>query len=553
MLFRSFLRLRTRELLIPSLVQAMQRDPVYLRSAPPSLYITCDTQPLENKATPPQRHLTRLLDYADDTRSLQTFGVYALTTTTMEDTNFENEKTLSTVLIGLPKVRNEEDARRFVEMHESSLRGLDYITLPDIHSSSGCALKAIQRRFPKLRIACGAFAKAFLTDSTFFDGVRKAIRENSPEEVCEAAMVFAEVDEVGSCVELVDGLLLPLGVKGEERSEGKGGRRSLQVCSVPLHPLREERWLQNRRRQNHPPHFNEQLFFFYDTVFEAMHVGASSVGWLPWLAQILTESHGEMIFPLPPLMAAQHNNEDHLLLEVWRVQEAVECFTKALHKVSYIQRVLSAGYGELPGDAEDIITSLDNTAYELEKIRNRLAKRLTTDTGRDISKWSELLLSKILKEIVCANKEVSESTSNEVHSGFQQWAINEDLGRLCRALTRAALTLPHTEIKEPENVKKIDGLPVDLEKSKSSTSEANIRNQKELEGPQGVVLLQSIFEKKGLQGLNKVLKKEEIDVRVFLAMKPEDFRLVFKTTFGLSKRLEILQTELKQKIPSSIL
>ena len=58
----------------------------------------------------------------------------------------------------------------------------------------------------------------------------------------------------------------------------------------------------------------------------------------------------------------------------------------------------------------------------------------------------------------------------------------------------------------------------------------------------------AIFEKKGLQGLTRTVQRETIDVQVFLAMSESDLKSVFKATFGITKRLSLLQEELRKNI-----
>lgn len=70
----------------------------------------------------------------------------------------------------------------------------------------------------------------------------------------------------------------------------------------------------------------------------------------------------------------------------------------------------------------------------------------------------------------------------------------------------------------------------------------------EMCGAPGIALLNSVLCQKQLAGLCRVVSKEEIDVQVFLSMTSDEIQKVFKPTFGLKKRIEGLQEEVKKKV-----
>lgn len=71
-------------------------------------------------------------------------------------------------------------------------------------------------------------------------------------------------------------------------------------------------------------------------------------------------------------------------------------------------------------------------------------------------------------------------------------------------------------------------------------------------GKAGIALLNSIFCQKHLSGLCRVVNREEIDVQVFLSMTGEEIQKIFKPTFGLRKKIEGLQEEVRKKVQQVI-
>lgn len=510
---------------IPHLVSALQRHPAYLRHAPPSTYITCDVRAVEGSPGTLQRHRTRLLDTSFPGTPAQTAGVYLLSTTSVKDAKYENvDNSLSSVLLGVPRVASVEEAKQFVQTNEAELRQVHLVALPDVHETAGTVLRELKQVRPDLKIAGSAFSKALMTDSTFFAGLRKTAVENDPH-VRHASIQFAEIPETNFIL-MENGASVPV-------HHAIPGRRLLRAYA-PVSAAREKRVQKLRRRR--VPHFEYQPFFFHDPVFDAMHVGGALIQ-LRWLPHVVTEASRDVVLPAPPLLAAAHASEGPLL-ETWRVAEAAEAIAAGLRSVPCVQRVLSSTYGEMHGDVEEVISSVEAAAHKLERLRSRLARRLETDTGRDVRRWADALQKKILDEALCLNKS-SQPTAPEVKESFHHWASTDSIGRLSAALSQAALALPPTalsfEEKEPPP-------------QPSTSTDLDVRSgTAQLENSVGTAFLCSLFEKRGLQGLARAATKNEIDVAVFLSMSPDDFRKVFKATFGVSKKLELLQKELRER------
>ncbi|EPY23229.1 hypothetical protein STCU_07811 [Strigomonas culicis] len=159
--------------------------------------------------------------------------------------------------------------------------------------------------------------------------------------------------------------------------------------------------------------------------------------------------------------------------------------------------------------------------------------------------WTPLLLRRVVREALLTEAAPAPLTEEAVEE-LVAWARDGALGGVAAALTRAALSLPPTaEQAPPAAAAAADSKAAESGAEWAGTVEAN---RAELEGAQGVQLMRSVFEKRGLKGIAHVLERENIDLGVFLAMTESDFRTVFKATFGISKKLQSLQRELKANL-----
>jgi hypothetical protein len=525
----------------------------YLRHAPPRLYVTC----AHDQGISPiscGRHTTKVIDVsraASPDAPPHTQSIYLLTSTTMDDVEFKNTAVQSQVLVGLPQVRNVDAILRFCDTYGPSLANVHHVVLAgDIHPAQSLLIKTLLERLPQARLACNEFGHALLTNPAFHDGVRRAMVENAPNTLLDL-MRFAELP-ASRVSSLQDGDAVAVDVSKEESVLDKSGSgsesrvssaRTLRVVAVTSEAQEKRRKMNSHT--HHPSYFVNQPLFLYDDVFHALFVG-NTLHRLPWLTTVLTEATREFMAPMPPSLALQHPmNRPNVLLDSWRVDETSAAVAAALRRTPEVERILSDSYGELSGNVEDCVAALENTADALERLRSRLARRLASDTSRDVHRWSTALLRRIVEEVVCVQKS-SEPTTPAARERFLSWAQTDgEWGRLATCLTHSAMVLPPTE------------LPTD-----PTDSSAN-RNVKDgagavdggqesaahpLEGSAGVDLLVAIFEKKGLQGLTRTVQRETIDVQVFLAMSESDLKSVFKATFGITKRLTLLQDELRRNV-----
>lgn len=498
--------------------------PTYQRVCPPSFYVTYDPRHSSEAC----RHSTRLLDLADCGAAAvpHTSGIYVLSSTSEADFSFRQPSTAT--MIGLPAVPTESDARRFVDHFRGELEGLRTVALTHMHPYDAVTLRVLRERFPGLRVLLSAFGKAFLTDATFYGAVGKVVASNR-HSIGRAPVEFAgfSADDAGLIVP-DDGAAVAL--------TDAAGRH---LRAVYAHNELE-------RRQAHrglPPHYEDRALFFLDSVFQSLHIGSQAVCRVPWLSQVAPEISREAMLPVPSLLCLRDGSQagamgsSVLLSRAYDVSAAAEDLARTLAAVPETEQVLTNTYGELPGDPDEIIAGLRDTAERLEGLRSRLAARLATDTARNVPKWSALLLTKIVREVLFRNTAAT-PTPPALLASLQEWAEEEPLGDLAACLTQAALALP----------------PTSAAPAKRSSSDSNATGEAqgdgELEGPNGVQLLLRILEKKGLRGLGRAAERESVDLASFVKMSPAELRRVFKTTVGVNRRLEDLQEELKAKTRS---
>ncbi|KPI89770.1 hypothetical protein ABL78_1150 [Leptomonas seymouri] len=534
--------------------------PRYLRHAPPRLYVTC-TPDHRNAPHACGRHMTKVMDVSRAV-SLDapphTQSVYLLTTTSMDDVEFKDTAAQSRVLVGLPQVRHVDAVHRFCDTHGSALENIHHVLLPgDITLTQSLLIKTLLDHLPQARLVCNEFGHALLTNPVFHDGVQRAMLENAPGTPLELMRFAGLPASRVSPAQDGDEIAVDVPQSGNGSSAAASPARKLRVVAVKNNAQEKRRKANSQTHQ--PSYFTNQPLFLYDEVFHALFVG-HTLHRLPWLTSVVKEATRELLLPMPPSLALQHPmSRPSSLLDSWRIEETSSAVVAALRCASEVERVLSNSYGELSGNIEDCIAELEKSTDALERLRSRLAQRLASDTSRDVHRWSTALLKRIVQELTCIQK-VSEPTTPAVQEQFISWAQNDgEWGRLATCLTHSAMVLPPTVA--PAVTSTVAGSSASgNDGAGSSTSSAGTsaassvassegkEAARPLQGTSGVDLLVAVFEKKGLQGLTRTVQRETIDVQVFLAMSENDLKTVFKATFGITKRLSLLQDELRKNL-----
>lgn len=296
------------------------------------------------------------------------------------------------------------------------------------------------------------------------------------------------------------------------------------------------------------------------------------------------------------------------------------------------QRVLSAQYGEIPGDVEQVVGSLQESAKELERMQqiwravsspssSQRVEILEEDKRRATLLPTALVLlwtTNVSARTVPERWETKKShdlwsfpwglstVQQRCWFPFLEWCFpfyhprsslqdgsttekpcNTGMGkgvrgmasawgRMCECLWFSAQHLPASSLiskTAAENQKNTNAMEEqrgrrheagregkgsrgeltawtgeDDRRAPTPSSSRRTSLPSEMCGKPGIALLNSILTQKHLSGLCRVVSKEEIDVEVFLSMTPEEIQKVFKPTFGLRKRIEGLQEEVKKKV-----
>lgn len=517
----------------------------------------------------PRRFMMQVLDASLTAGPMMqpphTQSTYLLRATSLHDVDFADAASITSVVIGLPQIGHVDDIQRFCDRHAAALSGVHRILLPgEVSPSQGLLLQALLQRLPEqTRVVCSAYGQALFSNGTFFDGVRRVMAETvaaptqgQTRNETAALLRFADISpQRFITVSSSGGSAVVLDVE-EETSipSAPGTGRQLLGYTVKnvmaAHAQREKQ----RPTSHHPSHFKNEPLFFYDPVFRALFVG-STLQRLPWLPYVLRGTSRDVVLLQPPSLAMQRSSgPPSPLAEPWRLVEACDSVTRGLRQVPEVERVMSASYGEITGDVEACIQAVERSCDKMEELRSRLAHRLLSDTSRDAEPWRRPLLKKIFKEVLGTKKSSAPSTE-EAESQLLEWASGgQELGRLAACLSYSAMVLPPTKAQlsaarssENDSPGRADASPLDP--SHSTFIPSTSKDAAQLEGSRGVELLQAIFEKKELSSLGKAARRESIDVRVFMAMTEAELKKVFKTTFGVTKRLLLLQEELRQLQP----
>eukprot|EP00796_Vickermania_ingenoplastis_P011610 gene11610-7999_t len=251
------------------------------------------------------------------------------------------------------------------------------------------------------------------------------------------------------------------------------------------------------------------------------------------------------------------------------------------------ERVLCSRFGELPdiaGGLPQRISAITAMAEALTSLRGRLGRRLAAGGlgATDAATWAPKLLRKIFSEAVCGDVPSAAASAaeddddvlraapkNELREGeaapslgtaasaaaeweervqvLCEWCATGDdnpLRLLSECLTASAVGLPPPPAAAAEGLR-IAGVPEKNRVTSVRGDEAAL--PAELTGAAGMALMEQILDLKQLGALKAVVRREEIDVTVFLSMTSQELQRVFKATFGLRKKLEQLQTEVRRK------
>jgi hypothetical protein len=486
-----------------------------------------------------------------------------------------------------------------------------HVILPEFNPWAGNTIGLIQQQLHKdVRIVAGPTMAAFLSDSTFFKEVRGLLLQQQAavatafggsssltpftlDEMPFAGISADAIDtiESGSVVHVTP----PTASTSQDGSQKAVSARSLTIVSGDsssgASSASQSKGSGVRNGGNQPAHFRDQRYFVYDHACKTMFAGDAAGVRIPWATHIVenynTKARG-LNFPVPaPLHyrstpaafsaaavagggatgGSSSAAASAALFSHWNVEESLETAVRALSQYNAVQRVLSSSYGELGCDREDVIQRLTAATESLTAMRKRLAAKhfsLGVTSSKAAAQcreplsaalhkkiWDELIAVEDRKVDTAAataemdpKKESLRLASRDVMS--QLFAVD-----LAAALSASAVLVAPAEGAVQAKIVEDAKSRAELEKKaaeKQSKQADDAAETTPAASAASTAILDKLFVKRGLQQLSPILTKQDIDVGVFLAMKPDELTATFRVTFGLRKKLEMLQTELKAKM-----
>ncbi|CUG90233.1 Hypothetical protein, putative [Bodo saltans] len=488
-----------------------------------------------------------------------------------------------------------------------------HVILPEFNPWAGNTIGLIQQQLNKeVRVAAGATMAAFLTDSTFFKEVRglllqqqdAVMRSFGNERSSNDVFVPFSLDEMsfaGLSADVIDivenGSVVNV---TPPAAVSDGLQETMSVAARSLTFVSGAAVSSKSAVSKQPAHFQDQRYFVYDHACSTMFAGEAAgvrVPWAPHVVDHYNVKSRSLNFPVPSPFhyhatpAALSSSSSLVsgsavgptgsnlsaaaaaLFSHWNAEESLETAVRAMSQFNSVQRVLSSSYGELGCDREDVIQRLTAATDALVALRKRLAAKhfsmgVTSSkaAGQCRDPLSGALHKKIWDELISAShrksddKAVVESVTGESDPKKVQLraASRAVVSQLFAAGVASALSASAVFVAPSEGSVQAKILEDAKNQAEVVRNAAEQRAKKAEDAAEttpaasaaSTAILDKLFTKRGLQQLSHILVKQDIDVGVFLAMKPDELTATFSVTFGLRKKLELLQTELKAKMGS---
>jgi len=217
----------------------------------------------------------------------------------------------------------------------------------------------------------------------------------------------------------------------------------------------------------------------------------------------------------------------------------------AIRYFPFVQRVLCSTYGETAPGRDALIDALELSGEHLTQLTKRLSKKFaelgilsiqgaaSSKHNRHVSEFCDLVVNKLESELLYRAQHASEDVDAMHARNTLRTTI---LRSMASAMVYRAIEIAPTEGAALLNAAG-DTAPVASKQQPLSTVSSS-----------SLATLQRLFDSRGFGSLNPTLEREEIDLDVFLAMRHEELVKTFQLSFGLAKKLEILQQDLKSKI-----
>lgn len=545
---------------VSTFISKISKTTPFLRQLPPDTYVSYSP-------STQARHLTVLVDQSCDTvppfTQASLFLRSAIDVSTGDGTSRMSE---ASALVSLPEVRKVSDGVKFVDRLQalaeankaaSSIPLLHHILLPEFNPFAGNTIGLLQKLSPTVKVVCGPFTAAFLTDTTFYSAVQSLLTKNSSIKRGEIPFAGLSPDLIvkaqhGSSINV---LVYPQG-SPIMASDGSRVDRQVVVLTGDITKQTER----HRRESPHAlPHFFERPLFLYDKATRSMLLPRACGQRFPWLHHAVPTARKETCFLTPSPYLHRMGPSSPLspkeplqspLTSLWMPEEELHTTITALRQFSFVQRVIATGYGEISHDRESVIDELDRSTEKIVNLRKRLGGKLfamtpqqradlTTAGGDSEKSIRAKLVEKLVAEVLLSSNTVAgEADANqapEVKEASIAYITGTVLAPIAGATVAGALSLVSSEGKHFAQ-------SLEASQKEPSKPEANQSLPNE-----SATTLKKLFEQRGLASFNAIVDRENIDLDVFLAMTVKELSATFRATFGLTKKLELLQEEIRQK------
>lgn len=345
-----------------------------------------------------------------------------------------------------------------------------------------------------------------------------------------------------------------------------------------------------------PAHFTDKPLFAFDHACKTMFSGDAAGVRLPWAPHIVKDYNnkaGDMLFPVPSafryrvapatLSSSTSGGAASALFRHWDLEDSLETAVRALTRFHTVQRVLSTSYGEIGCDREDVVHKLSSATEALAAIRKRLASKHFTmgiSSNRAASHhrgdtlwgplhkkiWDEVIAVKSLRAEAERGEKVTTPAETEPASApgvaALHYASVSVLSQLVVTDVATALAASALHVAPAEGAvqsKIIESARMKQREEEEASKGRDVANRVASSLPSSstssssspspsTTILEKLFRNRGFENLCPILMKQDIDVDVFLSMSPDELVSTFKVTFGLSKKLQMLQSEVKSKM-----
>lgn len=561
----------------------------FVRTLPPDTYVMYD--PVTSVT-----HRTYVVDTAMKGGPIPPFtnSVFLLDSTSTASAPGTSPAT-SLAIVGLPAmITKVSDGQRFVDRikrvldqdaaHRQGVTDtcLCQLILPSFNPWAANVVrlveawaKSLHKQAPLLQIVTGPTMHAFLTDPIFFSCVRSYLKEQQSSASLLGHAIFTDEQMPFAAVPSEQVHIISSGSQVM-----MGPHRKLSFFTPP--PIANGSGTTLVRQASQQPHFQYRPSYVYDHAAKHLLAGDTGAGvrlaWLPHLDSTARQSNSgtatsnrdgaggggvPVILPAPSLFhhrstsllsspqAVKDGGSSRtaamkslsLLGSSWDIEAEVSSMVAAIRHFPFVQRVLCATYGETAPGRDALIDALELSSQQLTQLTKRLAKKFAEIGIKSIHEVQSLpkhhqQVSQLCDHLV---------TKLETEMLYQpQAGAGDDDARHARDVVRttflrsmaSAMVYRAVEIASTEGVAL---LAADRARSPPSGAQASISSSSQ-------ATLRKLFESRSLGSLNAIVDREEIDLDVFLAMRHDELVKTFQISFGLAKKLELLQQDLKSKM-----